>query len=345
MKHIIPSMYVILIFVMLMSCTTSYESKGESAYKAAQRSQGYEKRKLMKEAYVYFNLAKNAHPNKVSPTLKNRLIETSLARAELILSEGSAQMQAINLIIDDIDNALTTDVSTTLKDQYATFLAAYADSAFTKKKLYKGMKILEKAISIAANKAPYEAKKNEKIENFAKENFEAAEIEFVNGKTNSDPEALVRAEFYLNAALLNDKNYKPALDMLSEVLKLNKGTYSAYDAVVYDKPDTTIFDQVNKYDILLAAPKISDQNGSAYLEVNMYNYSYNPLRMKPQNFYIVDANGNKFFALRNSRFEKEILEQKNEQKIRLYFRKSYAPIKKLVFETEDKDHFTEKVFF
>ena len=58
-------------------------------------------------------------------------------------------------------------------------------------------------------------------------------------------------------ALMYDKDYPGANELLSKLYQENRGTYSAYEAVVIDKPDTNIYDAVNKYDILLAVPVLS----------------------------------------------------------------------------------------
>ncbi|MBN1982921.1 MAG: hypothetical protein JW795_15425, partial [Chitinivibrionales bacterium] len=319
---------------------------GESAFRAAQSAREPNmKRKLEKEAYIYFKRAVQKNPQRVSPRLRSRFIEATLTRAEMVLNEGSASMDAIPLLTADIDSNLTADVDQGIRDRYATFLSALADSSFSKRKLYNGLRTLDKAINIAGNKGPLEQLKQQKIGNFAKENFETAEVEMVNGQTNNDPESLIRAEFYILLAMHYNPNYTGAKEMLSKLRKLNQGTYSAYDAVVFDKPDSAIFRAVNRWDILFAVPKIVDKGGSAYLEASMYNYSYNPLRMKAQFFSIVDANGRRYQAFPNTTFDKDILEQKLEIKLRMNFPKSSAPIKKLVFETDDKEHYAEKEFF
>ncbi len=341
MKYYVKIAIGLIIAMMVISCAPTYESKGNKAYKAAQNAQGDVRRKLHKEAYLYYKKAIQAHPNKIGIQLRNRFIEMTLVRAEMVLNEGSADMDALPLFMADVDSIMTTDVNTELKERYASFIVALADSSFEKRKLYYGLKMLDKAIAVAVNKAPIEKKKSDIIDNFAKENFEAAEIEYVNGKTNEDAEALVRAEFMVKVALLYDKDYPGARDLLSKLYKENRGTYSAYEAVVIDKPDTSIYDQVNKYDILLAVPAFS--GGTA--KVEMYNYSYNPLRLRPRNFHLVDERGRKFTATKASKIEKEILDQEHETKMTLRFNTRGAKIKKLTYESDNGEHYTEKMFY
>ncbi len=344
MKFYVKIAIGLVLVMLVISCSPTYESKGNKAYKAAQKSQGDIQRKLRKEAYIYYQKALKAHPDKVSISLRNRFIEMTLVRAEMVLDEGSSSMDALPLYMRDVDSAMTSDVGSELKERYASFLASLADSSLAKRKLYQGLNILDRAIAAAVNKATYQKRKQDIIDNFAKENFEAAEIEYINGKTNEDAESLVRAEFMVKVALLYDKNYPGANELLGKLYTENKGTYSAYEAVVIDKPDTNVYDQVNKYDILLAVPVLT-QGPLATLKVEMYNYSCNPQRLRPKNFYIVDANGKKYPGLSSSKINKEIVDQEHEAKMTLRFRKGSSRIKKLCFRSVDGDHFTEKIFF
>jgi len=341
MKYYVKIAIALIIAMMVISCAPTYESKGNKAYRAAQNAQGDVKRKLRKEAYIYYKRAIKAHPNKIGIRLRNHFIEMTLVRAEMVLDEGSAEMDALPLFMKDIDANFNQDVNTELKERYAAFLVALADSSFKKRKLYHGLSILDKAIGVAVNKAPIEKKKSNITDNFAKENFEAAEIEYVNGSTNQDAEALVRAEFMVKVALLYDKNYPGANELLSKLYRENRGTYSAYEAVVIDKPDTNIYDQVNVYDILLAAPAVS----GGTIKVEMYNYSCNPQRLRARNFNLVDVNGRKFPGTKASNIKKEILDQEHEAKMTLRFSTRGAKVKKLTFQSDDGEHYTEKVFF
>jgi septum formation topological specificity factor MinE len=331
--------------MMLMSCATSYEGKGNRAYRASKKATGDVQRKLRKEAFIFYQKAIKTHPDKINISLRNQYLEMALLRANMILTEGSVDMDAVPLLIKDVDNMLTPDVNEVNRESYAAFLVLYADSNFARSKLYKALNTLDKAVEVAVNKAPIEEKKKSKLDNFARENYDAAEIEMINGKTNEDAECLVRAEFIAQVALLYDKNYKEAKELLSEIRKENVGTYSAYEAVVIDRPDTNIFDQVNKYDILLAVPVMQVTGSSVLMKVEMYNYSCNPQRLRPRNYYIVDTNGKQFKALSSSNIDREIVDQEHEVKMKLRFRKSGAKIEKLVYESDDKEHYTEKYFF
>jgi hypothetical protein len=102
-----------------------------------------------------------------------------------------------------------------------------------------------------------------------------------------------------------------------------------------------VFRKVNKWDILLAIPTIS-KGGSWALTVNMYNYSFNPLRMKSENFFLVDKNGKRYQA-NNSKLDPEILDQEHEAKFNLTFPNPGGEVAKLVYE--NGPHLSEKCFF
>lgn len=345
MKYLLNISICIIGLMLVISCTTSYESKGNKAYRnALSAADGSIKRIKFKEAYYYYKRAVDTYPNRIGFQLRNRFIEMTLKRAEMVLNEGSAGMDALPLFMKDIDKHLTADVDAQNKERYASFLVSLSDSSFSKLRLYEGLNLLGKAAGVATNKAPIEAKKKSKMDNFAQENYDAAELEMANGMANEDAEALVRAEFMVKVALMYDKNYPDAKRLLNDLYKENRGTYSAYEAVVTDKPDSNTYDAVNKYDILLAVPDLM-AGRNPVLKVEMYNYSCNPQRLRAKNFFIEDANGKKFYSLPSSNFGKEIIDQQHETKLTLRFRSSGAKIKKLAFESEDKEHYTEKIFF
>jgi len=173
-------------------------------------------------------------------------------------------------------------------------------------------------------------------------NYEIAKAEYERGVADKDHESLVRAEYYAQLALLYDKGNAEAAEVLSKVRTVNLPTYSAYEAVITDKPDSNIYDQVNKYDILLAIPVVQ-KAGNVTLKAEMYNYSYNPQRLRPENFSLEDVSGKRYKALGSSKIDKEILDQEHECKMRLVFPRVSGKIRKLVYE--NGEHLSEKYFF
>lgn len=333
----------LIALISLQSCSPSYESKGNEAYKAAVGAQGDQKRRLEKEAYMYYFQAVKAHPDKISTQLRNRFIELTVNRANMVLVQGSSEMDHIPLFMADIDSMLNNEVSPEQRNAYARFLVTLADSNFANRRIYEGLEILDRAAEVAVNSEPILEKKETLVGNLAKENFEIAQMEleqFAGTKDNVQP--LIRAEYRLKLAKYYDEDNKEIDELLSEVYSKNIANYSAYEAVVQDKPDTTIYDGINKYSILLAVPTVRKIGKQAVMEVNMYNYSWNPLRLRPEDFYLVGTNGKKYKALKSSEIDKELLDQEHEIKMKLRF---VAPtkIEKIVYE--NGDHYTEKRFF
>jgi hypothetical protein len=328
-----------------MSCSTSYESKGNHAYKIALKTSGDKQRLLQKEAYLYYRKAVKAHPDRIGRALRNRFVEMTLSRATMVLTDGSSNMDAIPLFMEDLDSVLSQDVDSRLKDQYAQFLMLFADSSIANQKLYKGIGFLNKAITVAADPSPARKKLEEITGNLAKENFEIAEMEYEQFKAEKSTEALIKAEFRVKMALYYNKDYPGAQEFLGTIYKDNRSNYSAYEAVIDDKPDTVIYRQINKYLILMAAPEVSQSGSSVTAIVSMYNYSFNPLRLIASDFRLEDENGNKYPANNSSDLKKEILDQEMEVKMTLRFSGVSGKIKKLVYECCDGEQYTEKVFY
>ncbi|MBD3318254.1 MAG: hypothetical protein GF344_20920 [Chitinivibrionales bacterium] len=334
--------------IMFFSCAPNYESQGDKAYEAAQEETGDAKRRLQKEAYMYYRQAVQKHPDKIGPRLRNRFVEMVLKRAILVLTEGSHDMDAIPLLMEEIDSALSPEVNPEHKSAYARFLSVLADSNITNhQKIYKGIGLLDKAVEVAPNPSAFEAQRNKVITSLAKDNYEMAKMEFEAAATGrksgaEDTDALIRAEYHTKLALYYDNDYPGAGKLLSTLYKKNINNYSAYDAVVQDKPDTMIYDQINEHDILLAVTDVKNRSGTLVKGV-IYNYSYNPLRLRAEDFALVDHNGKRYKALGSSKINKEILDQEHEAKFVLVFKKPGGRIKKLAYE--NGDHYTEKNFY
>ena len=80
------------------------------------------------------------------------------------------------------------------------------------------------------------------------------------------------------------------------------------------------------------------------MTVCMFNNSYNPQRLKPENFYLVDEKGQKYKAAASSKIDPEILDTQHETKaIKLVFPGAPDNAKKLVYE--NGEHYTEKLFY
>lgn len=344
MKPVLKVIAGLSVLVMMMSCSSKspFEKQGDAAYKASQKLQGDQKRRQLKTAYMMYDKAIRNNPDKVSPVLRNRYIEMTLVRAGMVINEGAAHMEAIPLLMKDIEKHFeSADIKPELKQQYALLLVQLADSSAASEKFDDAIETIDKAAKFASDPTPINAKRSEIIKKVAQENFELADGEYSIAKSNKDAEAFVKAEFYALTALYFDSTHAGAISLLSKVRKENVGTYSAYLRVIDPIPDSTVFHKINKYDILMAMPTMQKRGKNLAAIVDIYNYSYNPLRLKSSNFSLVDVKGNKYTAL-PARLTPELLDQEHEAKLKLTFPAPKADIAKLVYE-EDK-HFSEKFF-
>ncbi|MBD3319644.1 MAG: hypothetical protein GF350_00950 [Chitinivibrionales bacterium] len=340
------------VLTLLVSCTTgSLESRGNKAYNKSKNAVGDEKRRLEKEAYTYYWKAVKKHDNygSVKTSLRNRFIETTLIRGNLILSEATSTMDALDLFVQDVDSLMSPDVKPELKQKYAEFLSALADSSHARGKIYLTTLWLDKAIEIAGDPSKFKEQKKTTIKNFVNGKYELAQMQYDAGiEDKESTEELIRAEFNAKLALHFDPDNEELQELYSKILQKNAGTYSAYDAVIEEKPDTNIYNKINEYDVLLACPMVKKRGGGVTIKASIYNYSYNPLRLWPKNFFIEDSNGKRYQARKNSKIDKEILDQEHECKdMILYFSAPSGKVKKLVYEykTEFGKHYSEKVFF
>jgi hypothetical protein len=327
--------------VMLLSYSCSYissdVSKGNKAYNQAKKAEGINKRLLEKRAYIFFQKHYNATSDKSKLNLdfRRKFIEMSLVRANMVLLEGTYDMDAIKLFIRDIDSCLTKEIPSEVRQEYAKFLLLMADSSIARNKLDEALEWIAKAQSVVDDPSPMEAKRKEVIADFTKQYFELASQSYAEGIDNKNEESLVKAEYYIQLAMVYDPKYPGAEDLLSKIRKANVNTYSGYARVIEGKLDP----RVNKYDIYLAVV-----SGTTNMTLSMFNYSYNPLRLKAEDFYLVDVNGEKYRALPSSKIDPEILDTQHETKnLKLVFPKPKAEIKKVVYE--NGEHYTEKNFF
>lgn len=332
--------------VMVTSCVNpTLEGRGNDAYAKAQKATGDEQRRLEKLAYTYYWKAVKKQPDnsRINNRLRNRFIEMTLKRGNLILNESNANMDALELFVEDIDSLMTPEVDPELRQKYAQYLTRLADSTFARGKLDNSLTWLDQAIKIANNPSEIESKKESIIGNFVNNKLELAKMELDEAKgTKDNSQELIQAEFHAKLALHFDPDNEEAKKLLSAIYPRMKSIYSAYD-ILEERPDSALFQQINKYDILLAVPNISSSRKYVSLKVNMYNYSYNPLRLWARDFYIEDTQGNRYQAYKSSKVEPEILDQEHETtKLVLKFPKPKGAISKLIYEDEKKEHYSEK---
>jgi hypothetical protein len=187
------------------------------------------------------------------------------------------------------------------------------------------------------NPSNLQEKKKRIVGDYSKQYFDMANDAFKQSKEEKDPELAIKAEYYVLLAMVYDPQLPAATALLSELRKINVNTYSGYAKVL---PEIKVLDKrVNKFDILLACAKTKSG-----ITVSMFNNSYNPQRLKAENFYLIGDKGQKIKAAASSKIEPEILDTEHETKtIKLVFPGAPAVIKKLVYE--NGEHRSEKEFF
>jgi hypothetical protein len=335
------------VLALIVSCASSEEAAGDKAYDMANRTQGDTRRTQLKTAYINYRKAVVADTNKVSTKLRNRFLEMCIVRAKMVLDEGSAAMGAIPLLMEDIEGQLKPDAQPELRQQYAAFLVQLGDSSASKRKFIDALKYYDRAIDKAADAAPFREKRAAVIKDVARENYDNGMIEFQEGKAAKEEGVpqLIRAEYFAKAALYFDSTYKDALKFLSDCYKENISTHSAFLSVVDDYTDTLMFRKINKYDLLLAIsnPNAVQAKGGPTLIIRMHSNTYNPLRMKSQDFALIDVNGKKYPAVEGQKMDPDILDQEREAQYTLRFPAPAAAVKKLIYE--NGPHYTEKNFF
>jgi hypothetical protein len=260
----------------------------------------------------------------------------------MVLNEGNARMDAIPLLMEDIEGQLKSDASTDLRQQYAAFLVQLGDSSAAKDRFIDALKYYERAIEKASDPSPFKEKRSSVIKGVSKNNYELGRFEFEEGtKAKDEGETnLIRAEYFAKVALYFDSTNADAQKLLSDCYKANINSLSAFLTVITDYTDTVMFRKINKYDILLS---ITAMKGGL-VKFRMHNNSYNPLRLKSGDFYLVDKNGKKYQGQAGSKIDPDFLDQERMvEDGTLRFPQPAAEIKKLVYE--NGPHYTEKNFY
>jgi tetratricopeptide (TPR) repeat protein len=327
---------------LLFSCATGEETAGDKAYEMAKKTSGDVRRTQLKTAYMNYSKVVKANPDKISTKLRNRFLEMCLIRANMVLNEGNARMDAIPLLMEDIEGQLKSDADNDLRQKYAAFLVQLGDSSAAKTKFIDALKYYERAIEKAGDPAPFKEKRASVIRGVVKENHDLGVMAYEMGiKAKEGGEAdLIRAEYFAKAALYFDSTDANAKKLLSDCYKANINSIAAYLAVITDYTDTVMFRRINNQDILLSI--IAMKGG--LVKFRMHNNSYNPLRLKSTDFYLIDKNGKKYQGLPGSKIEPELLDQERMvEDGTLRFQAPAAEVK--IFGYENGPHKTEKHFF
>jgi hypothetical protein len=327
------------VFALALSCTSSFEAKGDAAYRRSQMAMGGQKELLLKEAYINYNEAIKAKGNRAGIQLRQRFVEMTVVRAKKMISEGSYARDDVRLFLRDIDKNMYDGIPEVVKNRYGEILVQIADSFYVHENMDSALVYINKAASYSTDPQEITTKRELMVKGFADSHFELAKNNFEDGvKAKDEQEAsgcYVLAEYYALLTLLYYPDYPGGQELLGKIREKNKGVFSAYKSVLDGEPNV----QVNKYDIFL---RVSSDRG-ATKEIGMFNYSYNPLRIQAGDFALVDAEGNTYPGVSAAPMKKEILDQDHQADYTITFKQPQGKVKKVVYQ--NGDHYTEKVLF
>jgi outer membrane murein-binding lipoprotein Lpp len=333
--------------VLLFSgCKSAEESKGDKAWSAAQSETEYAIKVLnLKKAYTFYRQAIKKAGAEATTELTNKYLDATMTRIEIIAENGGVNVDVIVYLREDMEEYLSKDASDDIKDRYSLFLIDVAEYHRSKDDLTMCMKELNEALEIAVNKTPAEEKKTAIAGKYSISQLDFATDFYNDAKKSKDTQDFIRAEYYAKVALHYDEASKEATTIVNATRKALAKSYSAYISVITDQPDKALFSAINKYDILIAVPTLTN-SGKATL--SMFNNSYNAVRLKKENFSAEYANG-KVVQAKSGKFPKKLLDQERELEMSVVFPKKSGKIKKIMFTTKDKDgkieHYTEKFLF
>jgi len=334
-------------FFLIVACTSSYVNEANKAYKKAQtETDPGQKRLLKKRAYQMYYEAAKSKPDAVTGEVKDRYAEMILERLSLHLSEGSSNLAIIPALMADMDSLLASGgVEDQLAQQYAQFCIQMADSSYANDRLSEALEFMQQAASVAPNAIELNETQQDLINQAVSIALQRAQDLYEAGKAEKNEREVIRAEYYAIKAMMLDSSNDTVQQVLSDIRKYNRNVLSAFEAVFDPLPeDTAMFDKINDQRILIAVTDTRARGNSYQVKAQLYNNSYNPVRLKPEYFYLVDENGEKYMALSSgASFSKDLLAQKHQAEVTVSFPRPSAKVKMFGYLYED--HNGEKYFF
>ncbi|MDR3013166.1 MAG: hypothetical protein LBU70_08155 [Chitinispirillales bacterium] len=349
-KHLLRAFVCIgvLALTLLIACGSGAEAAGDKAYKMSQRTTGAAQREHWKMAFMKYREAVMANPQNVSTRLRNRFIEMCIVRARLMLEEGGVNMGGIPLLMNDIEAQLKDDVETSVRQDYARFLAQLGDSSSVRRRFIDALRYYDRAISKAADPAPFREMRAGVIGDVVQENYEIAKFELAAGRREKEEEDktthFIRAEYFAKVALYFDSTFVPAQTVLGEIYKENIWSYSAFVSVIRDYTDTVMFRRINDKRILLAIA--ANPSGGTRYEIRVHSSANTDLRMRSEHFALIDLEGKRFNGAPGANMSPDILGFEREGVYTINFPGAPAMgrISKLIYDNTPQRQFSEKYF-
>ncbi len=338
--------------LMLSACQTGPEGKADKALKEAIKmsdDQYAQKVLKLKESYQYYKqaiLPYIQNRQEIPVKLKNKYLASTMTRIEVLAENTTYDMDVFTLLREDVENYITeAEITPEIKDRFATFLINLAQFKTDQGNITGAMADLKQAVKVAANKAVPETKLADSKKSFATSQLDMAKELFDTGVKEDSKGDVISAEYYTKVALKYDEENAEAVELLSKTRKELTDTYTAYVSVITDYTDTTLFESINTFDILMASTKMRKRGRSLTMDIVMINDAYNALRLKAKDFAIEYEDGTIVKAKKAS-FKKSLLDQKRETKGTLTFSAKKGKVKKLTYvNSHDKDLNSEKFFF
>ncbi len=347
MKRIV-SITAAAALIVLTGCKSGIEKRADAAWQASLELADGPKLMKQKEAFVYYKQAMDKQKAKASAELKNKFTEAALARIEFIYeAKETGDAPAILLIREEIDKIIDEESTTPeSKDRYSAFIMKLANDAQASGQLSRCMSHLETAIRHAANPSAPQSMKEDITKEFTFDQLNYAKDLFAAAVKEKNDEDIIRAEYYAHVVLNYDSTNTEALELLSKTRKKLLSMYTAFPSVINDKPDTALYNRIDTTDILMAIPTVRKARSSVTMDVNLYNYSYNAIRLKQEYFYLIDSKGQKYKA-KSIKSDKNLLDTEFETKVTLKFNRPAGNIKQLVYESkrDDEHHYAPKFFY
>lgn len=314
----------LLIPLFLLSCSKTPEQIGDNFLKKGDN----------RMAYSNYQRAIETATGGPSQELREKYLSLTLVMGKERLKDDET-LESVGLFQEAFKKYEDAGVSQVLRNQYAEFLAAWAESAYVKTGImFHVIPLLTEAKKYAPQNKAIAAREDMLKSRYGKACFKRAQEAFATGKREDDGLALVEAEYFALLAVKYLDGNQASRDLLSQCRTANLLVYSAYDRALSseEKPDP----EIDRYPIYMAITK-QRKGGNLVLEGVIYNLSNNPFDINCKQFTMVDKAGNRYGALLASKFEKPTLDVKMECKFTLQFPKMKAEPQKLIFKEEDRE--------
>lgn len=235
------------------------------------------------------------------------------------------------------------DLSPETYTAYANFLARVAETFKKFETTREALPYMILAKEIDPNNAAIKQQFEQWKKDIAADALARAEVYFESireAKIDEIPaDPAIAAEYFTLVALKHDSTNQRAKELISKIRPRMLHTYSAYTRLLdFSGLTPKEIDRDIKQDVLMAFISFDRRGSSAAAEISIYNYSFNPIELRPEVFFLVDREGNRFRAKRTNHAREmpsKLLDMEWEERGGLWFDvPAGADIVKLVYDME-----------